>query len=177
MADTPSGVDEPGADEADADEVEEEFEFDRLAGIIGDGVVGAAGGFVGTALMTGVLLIAAQLGAFDTDSFALLTRPIGLEDVGPPVTVGYLIFLANGMVPWPLLFASLKAYLPGGRDPLKGVVFGTVLWTGFVLAFYQGYTGTTFWLYLVLTLVGHWAYGFGLGAVFEYLTTRPESLV
>jgi hypothetical protein len=151
-------------------------EYDRLFGIVADGLIGAAGGLVGTALLTGVLLVAARVGAFRFFSFAFLTEPIGLN-VAAPVTVGYLVFLANGMVPWPLLFAALEKYLPGRRPPVSGIFFGTALWTGFAIGFYEGYAGVTLALYLVLTLVAHWAYGIGLGLVFEYLTERPESLV
>lgn len=172
----------PGADDSgpDADidlELQEVEEFDRLFGIVADGVVGAAGGLVGVALMTVVLIAAESLGAFSRESFASIAVLAGLEGVGPPVAVGYLIFLLGGMVPWPLLFAALKEYLPGNRDPARGVVFGTVLWTGFAPAFYEGYAGLALVLYLALTLVAHWAYGFGLGAVFDYLAKRPDSLV
>jgi hypothetical protein len=169
MADSP-----PDFEDATLEEVEE---YDRLFGILADGVIGAAGGLVGTALLTGVLFVASQAGAFNPESFASLTAPIGLGGVGAPVTVGYLIFLANGMVPWPLLFAALSEYLPGSRPPISGLFFGTALWTGFAIGFYDGYAGTTLWLYLGFTLVAHWAYGFGLGLVFEYLTERPDSLV
>ncbi|MFC6835256.1 DUF6789 family protein [Halomarina ordinaria] len=153
---------------------------DSLKGVIVDGVVGAAGGFVGTALMTVVLLIAQGLGAFETASFADLARLIALQDVlgeGPLQAAGYLIFLAGGMTTWPLLFASVEAYLPGGTMAQRGISFGTVLWTGFVIAFYAGQTGTALYLYVALTLVAHWVYGFGLGLVFTYFSTRPDTLV
>ncbi|MFB6074316.1 MAG: DUF6789 family protein [Haloarculaceae archaeon] len=160
------------------DDLEEnEQEFDRLFGIVADGVVGAAGGLVGTALMTVVLLVAESLGAFHRSAFAGLTELVGLSGYVPPVPFGYVMFLAGGMLPWPLLFASLKGYLPGARDPVKGVYFGAAVWTGFVLAFYTGQTGVALALYLVLTLVAHVVYGVGLGLVFEYLSSRPDSLV
>jgi len=161
----------------EATELEEDSEFDNVVGILADGVVGAAGGLVGTALMTVVLAIGESYGVFSRDGFAVLTRMIGLEGVVPEVTVGYLMFLTAGMVTWPLLFASLKAYLPGGRDPVAGAAFGTALWTGFVFAFWDGYTGLALVGYLAVTLVAHWVYGIGLGAVFEYLSTRPDTLV
>lgn len=175
MVDAPSSVRESSG-EAELDAAEE-TEFDSLYGIVADGVVGAAGGIVGTAMMTVVLLFAESVGAFSRSSFASLTQLVGLEGVVPAVTFGYLLFLAGGMVPWPLLFASLMGYLPGERPPVSGLAFGTALWTGFALAFYEGYTGTALALYLVLTLVAHWAYGLGLGLVFEYLSTRPDTLV
>lgn len=174
MVSAPAGGDEPVRT---AGETGEEFEFDRLAGILADGVVGAAGGMVGMALMTVVLLIAESLGAFSRASFATLTELMGLDGVVPAVTFGYLVFLAVGLVQWPLLFAALKSYLPGASDPAKGVVFGTTLWSGFVIAYYGGYQGTALALYVVLTLIAHWAYGFGLGLVFQYFTTRPDTLV
>lgn len=183
MNDPTSGTDESAGNEEGFDPVvaddglSEREEFDSLFGIIADGVVGAAGGLVGTAAMTVVLLIAESLGAFSRESFAQLAGMVGFDGGLSAVLLGYLIFLAGGMVPWPLLFASLKEYLPGGRDPMKGVVFGTILWTGFVLAFYADYTGLTLVLYAGLTLVAHWVYGFALGAVFDYLATRPDSLV
>lgn len=152
-------------------------EFDRLIGIVADGVVGAAGGLVGTAMMTVVLLVAESFDAFNRQSFADLTELIGLGGYVPEVTFGFLLFLLGGMVPFPLLFASLSEYLPGERMPVNGIFFGTAMWTGFAMAFYDGFTGLALVLYLVLTLLAHWAYGIGLGLVFEYLSTRPDTLV
>ncbi len=156
---------------------EDDNPFDRLAGVIADGVVGAAGGFAGTALMTGILVLASSLGVFSWEAVATLAQPLGLVDVEQSIALGYLIFLFQGMVPWPLLFASLKAYLPGKRDPVTGAVFASFLWTGFVGAFYTGQTGIALVLYLGLTLIAHWAYGFGLGAVFDYFASRPDTIV
>lgn len=153
---------------------------DGVYGIVRDGVVGAAGGFVGTALLTVVLLVGQGFGAFEVGTFASLAVLVGLSGVFSPAVleaVGYLIFLAGGMTTWPLLFASLEAYLPGRTLPERGLAFGTVLWTGFALAFYTGQSGGLLVLYLIVTLVAHWAYGFGLGAVFDYLSNRPETLV
>lgn len=150
---------------------------EELAAIIRDGVVGAAGGLVGTALMTVVLFVGTALGGFKPSSFDALAQLINLDALAPGAPLGYLIFLGGGMTTWPLLFASVEAYLPGTTIRQRGIPFGTVLWTGFVIAFYEGYTGTSLFVYLVSTLVAHWAYGFGLGAVFDYLGNRPDTLV
>lgn len=168
MADTTEYV-EPTGTEAD--------DFDRLFGIVADGVIGAAGGLVGTALMMGVLFVAAQVGAFDMGSFTHLAETLGLGGFDYANLLGILIFFGNGMIPFPLLFASLMEYLPGRRLQVSGMFFGAVLWTGFVFAFYEGYTGLSLALYLGFTFVGHVLYGFGLGQVFEYLSNRPDSLV
>ena len=152
-------------------------EFDSLIGIIGDGVVGAAGGLVGTALATVVLFIADSVGAFDMERLAALTEMVGLTEYVPAVLFGYVLFVLGGTFPWPLLYASLKEYLPGGSDPAKGAWFGGAIWTGFVLAFYSGEAGLMLVGYVVLTLLAHVVYGIGLGLVFNYLATRPDSIV
>ncbi len=156
-----------------------ESEFDSLSGIITDGFIGALGGLVGTAALTAILLVGTTLGAFDLNSFAVLARLTGADALFPsnPAAVGYLIFLGGGMVTWPLLFVSIGSYLPGENYAIRGLSYGFVLWTGFALAFYDGYTGLLLVVYLVLTLLGHVAYGFSLGAVFDYLSKRPTTLV
>ena len=174
MEDTPPGVEDPPVNDDGLTEVEE---FDSLAGILADGVVGAAGGLVGTAMMSVVFLIAQSLGAFNFDDFAILTELVGLTGYVPEVLFGFFLFLGGGIVPWRLRFTSLKAYLPGQSDPISGAFFGGAMWTGFVLAFYTGQSGLTLVLYAVLTLLAHIVYGIGLGAVFNYLSTRPDSIV
>jgi hypothetical protein len=156
-------------------------DFDHFAGILTDGLIGAVGGLVGTAAMTIGLFVASSLDAFDMASFGILADLTGLDALFPAneVAIGFLVFLGGGMLTWPLLFAATAAYLPGATFATKGIPYGFVLWTGFVLAFSQGIAGgaVTLALYAVLTLVSHVAYGFSLGAVFDYLSNRPDTLV
>jgi hypothetical protein len=152
-------------------------DFDHLVGILTDGVVGAISGLVGVALLTGALFLAGEANAFDGSSFATVGGLIGLDAFGPPVLVGFLLFAAHGMVTWPLLFAATGQYLPGDRASVRGMVFGAVLWFGFVPAFYSGQTGMALVVFLALSFVGHLAYGFSLGAVFTYLAKRPPQIV
>jgi hypothetical protein len=93
------------------------------------------------------------------------------------VAVGYLMFLGGGMVIWPLLFAAAGLYLPGDTYAKRGLPYGFVLWTGFAPAFHLEYWGFSLVLYLVLTLIAHFSYGFTLGAVFDYFSNRPDTLV
>lgn len=158
-----------------------EPDFDNLAGIVTDGLIGAAGGMVGTAAMSVGLFIAAALGVFRFEAFAALADLTGLAVIFPgnALALGYLTFLAGGMITWPLLFASVGSYLPGKKFAHKGLPYGFVLWTGFVLAFVEGVPGGTLSLalYAVLTLIAHFAYGFTLGAVFDYFSNRPDTIV
>lgn len=176
MADSPSEF----AADVDVD-VEEgaDPDFDHLAGIVTDGLIGAVGGLVGTAALTVGLFVASTVGAFEFEAFSEIAQIVALDVVFPAnaPAVGFLMFLAGGMVTWPLLFAATGAYLPGRTYALKGLPYGAVLWTGFAMAFYTSQSGIALVLYLVLTFVAHLAYGFTLGAVFDYLGNRPETLV
>lgn len=176
--DSPSGTGDDFGGEVDS---EPEADFDQMAGILTDGIIGSIGGLVGTAAMTVGLLIAETLDAFDMAALSILAELTGLSAIVPlnPLALGYLIFLFGGMVLWPLLFVSAGLYLPGKNFATKGIPFGFVIWTGFVLAFAQGIEGDvgTYALYALLTLLSHFAYGFTLGAVFDYLSGRPETLV
>jgi hypothetical protein len=166
--------------ETDRNELESaEYDSDSVTGIVFDGLIGAVSGAVGTAAMTVVLLVGTTLGGFDVGSFATVVELIGLDAAVPgyTVAVGYLLFLVGGTVMWPLLFASIGRYLPGETWARQGTVFGAVLWTGFVLAFYTGYAGAALAVYVAATFAGHLAYGFCLGAVFDYLGGREEPLV
>lgn len=172
--------------EADTDPVElseemaePEPEFDRMLGIITDGIIGAVGGAVGTAAATVGLLMATSLGAFDFAAFGTLAELTGLGAVVPipPVALGYILFLLGGMITWPLLFASAGRYLPGKTFALKGLPFGFVMWTGFAPAFHGPWADGALALYVVFTFGAHLAYGFSLGSVFDYLSKRPDTLV
>lgn len=150
-----------------------------LAGMVFDGVVGAAAGLAGTALLTVALVAAASLGGFDFGSFLAIADLVGATAVlGPDRAVagGYALFLVSGMTVWPLLLASLARYLPGDSFAVKGAVFGMVLWAWFALAFYDGYAGLSLAVYVLATLLGHLGYGFVLGRVFDYLGGRESTL-
>lgn len=163
----------------EAPEEPAEPDFDHFTGIITDGIIGAVGGAVGTAALTVGLLVAQSIGAFEIAAFDTLTELTGLAFLlpGHPTAIGYLLFLAGGMFTWPLLFASIGSYLPGDNFAIRGIPYGFVLWTGFVMAFHTGQTGISLVLYAVLTLLAHVFYGFTLGSVYDYLGNRPTTLV
>lgn len=156
-----------------------ERETNAMVGIVFDGVVGAVSGAVGMAAMIVILLVASSLGGFDMTSVAMVVELTGINQIAPAYTtlIGYLLFVGGGMVTWPLLFASIGRYLPGETNARQGAFFGLVLWSGFVLAFYTGYTGRALAVYVVFTLLAHLAYGFCLGAVIDYLGGREEPIV
>lgn len=170
--------------EADRETVEVETaepapDFDRLFGVVTDGLIGALGGLVGTVVLTVGLLVGASLGAFDRGAFAVVAELAGATVFVDSnlAAIGFLVFLFGGMTVWPLLLASIGSYLPGDRFALKGIPFGFILWTGFAPSFYTGQSGVFLAIYLVVTFFGHVFYGFTLGSVFDYFSNRPDTLV
>ncbi|MFB6206628.1 MAG: DUF6789 family protein [Haloglomus sp.] len=130
---------------------------------------GVVGGFVGTVLMSGGLVTAALVGVLDPASFGELASLVGLPT--SPV-LGAMLFLVGGTVTWPLLFLAFQEYLPGRLLFETGLVFATLISSGFLVAFYTGQSGLELLGYIGFVLVAHWAYGLGLTVTFQYLRRR-----
>ncbi|WP_148413682.1 DUF6789 family protein [Haloferax sp. KTX1] len=155
-------------------------EPDGLAGGVGSVIqdvsrkasVAAVGGVVGTLLMTGGLGTAVFIGVLDPASFGEIAELVGL-----PATpaLGSVLFLVGGTVTWPLLFLAFREFLPGRLLFERGLVFSTLIWTGFVVAFYTGQQGLGLVGYLAFGLVAHWSYGLGLTVTFQYLRSRQRA--
>jgi len=129
----------------------------------------AIGGFVGTVLMAGGLGTAILIGVFDPVSLVELAELVGLP---PNPLLGVALFLVGGTVTWPLLFLAFSEYLPGRLMFETGLVFATLISTGFMVAFHTGQSGLELVGYLGFVLVAHWAYGLGLTVTFQYLRAR-----
>ncbi|MFB6157966.1 MAG: DUF6789 family protein [Haloferacaceae archaeon] len=129
----------------------------------------AAGGFVGTVLMAGGLGTAAVVGVLSPTSFAEIAELVGFPS--SPL-LGSALFLVGGTVTWPLLFLAFSEFLPGRLLFEKGLVFATIISTGFVVAFYTGQRGLALVGYLGFVIVAHWAYGLGLTVTFQFLRAR-----
>ncbi|SNZ02563.1 hypothetical protein SAMN06269185_0053 [Natronoarchaeum philippinense] len=136
-----------------------------------------AGGLAGLIAMTPVLLgLPALLGLFEADPLVSVTdlgRVIGVQ---PSLLLGLAVFLAGGVIALPLLFTVAGAFLPP-REPraARGIVFATIMWTGFVIAYRPGPRNVV--LFAALSLAGHWVYGYALGAVMERLAYIPEHTI
>jgi cytochrome c oxidase subunit 1 len=123
-------------------------------------VTAGAAGLAGTAAMAPFLLLASLVGALDPAAFAGLAEIVGL---GPSLPLGLVIFVGGGATTFPLLFLTLGPYLPGRTVALRGLVFATVVWTGFVPGYYGGQSGVLLAVFLLVSLAAHWAYGTVLG--------------
>lgn len=136
-----------------------------------------AGGAAGLLAMGPILFaLPAFLRLFRAEplvDLAALGRVLGLE---PSVLLGVVVFAAGGIVGLPLLFVVAGAFLPP-REPraARGITFATIMWTGFVLAFWPGeYAGAIF---LGLSLAAHWVYGYVLGQVMQRFAYIPQHAV
>lgn len=129
----------------------------------------AIGGFIGTFLMTGGIGTAIVIGVLDPASFGEISELVGFSQ-NP--YIGAVLFLVAGTVTWPLLFLAFQEYLPGRRMFETGLVFATLIATGFSVAFFTGQTGLALVGYLIFVFVAHWAYGLGLTVTFQYLKSR-----
>ncbi|WP_410767372.1 DUF6789 family protein [Haloferax sp. DFSO60] len=134
----------------------------------------AVGGIIGTLLMTGGLGTAVLIGVLDPGSFGEIAELLGLP-ASP--TLGALLFLVGGTVTWPLLFLAFSDFLPGRLLFERGLVFATLISTGFAIAFYTGQQGLALIGYLAFVLVAHWSYGLGLTVTLQFLRRRqrPET--
>jgi cytochrome c oxidase subunit 1 len=116
--------------------------------------------------MSGGLITAILVGVLDPASFGEIAELVGLP-ASP--AIGAVLFLVGGTVTWPLLFLAFSDYLPGRLLFETGLVFATLISSGFAIAFYTGQSGLAFVGYLTFVLVSHWAYGVGLTVTFQYL--------
>ncbi|QLD89445.1 hypothetical protein HWV07_10550 [Natronomonas salina] len=131
-------------------------------------LVSFLGGAAGLLAMVPVLFaLPALLGLFRAEPLvevAELGRVLGVE---PSLALGAVVFALGGVVALPLLFVVAAAFLPP-REPryARGITFATIMWTGFVIAFWPGeYAGVIF---LGVSLAAHWAYGYVLGRVTDH---------
>jgi len=162
----------PTADEEAAELTDVESLGELFVAVLWDGVIGAIAGAAGSVVILGTILLASLAGGFDFDSFATVAEILSLDIVlsaDATFWAGVVIFVVGGMTTLPLLLATLGAYLPGRNYAAKGLVFGGVMWTGFVLAYYAGYGGFALVAYLVATFVGHLGYGFVTGWMMDNL--------
>jgi len=122
------------------------------------------GGVFGTAAFVTVFAIAEVLSAFTLRSFDRLAELAGTP--GEPI-VGFVLFVAVGVVAWPFAYLSLDAYLPGPSRVLRGVAFSLPLWVGYVVVF--GTAARSLVGYAVVALVAHIVYGAAIGLAYDRL--------
>jgi cytochrome c oxidase subunit 1 len=135
--------------------------------------VAVGAGTVATVAMAPLFTLAWWAGALDPAAFAGLAELLGL---GPSLPVGAFVFVGGGAIPLALVFLAWAGFLPGSTLAARGMVYATIVWTGFALAFYAGQAGSTLALYLVLTLAAHWTYGAVLGYLYGRVATIPAAL-
>lgn len=166
---------------AETDAPSLDTEDNILYEVVVDGVFGAVAGFAGTVVLTAFLLASSLLGGFQFENFAATTEILLLDPFLGRLSavVGYVIFVIGGSVVWPLFLASMGTYLPGKRFATKGAIFGVIVWPGFLLGFGDVLSTTTvgYAAFAAFSLVGHAAYGWVMGDVFDRLYTAERPVI
>lgn len=139
---------------------------EMAAVVLWDGVIGAVAGAGGNVVVLTTLFVASRLGGFDTASFTVAAEMLGLDAVlsgNGLFLAGLGLFVVGGLTVLPLLLVTLGSFLPGRRYATRGLVFGAIVWTGFVLAYNAGFAGLDLIVYVVMTFLGHLGYGYVTG--------------
>jgi hypothetical protein len=126
-----------------------------------------SGGIAGTAVLSLLMIFLEVQTRSQIEIFHVIARFVGLPD---HLVIGFALFVAAGILAWPLLFIALEPYIPRGPDPAaRGVVFAFVLWVAFAITGRGSIGWPLIIIYVGLTLLAHLAYGFTLGAVYARL--------
>ncbi|ELZ23192.1 hypothetical protein C475_16124 [Halosimplex carlsbadense 2-9-1] len=126
-----------------------------------------AAGAVGTMVMSGALAIFEIQTRYAIGIFAAIARFVRVPD---NLFAGFVVYALVGTVAWPLLFVSLKPYVPLDLDPaVAGMLFALPLWIAFAIVGRGDVTGAIVVLFVAFTLIAHLVYGFVLGAVYASL--------
>lgn len=126
------------------------------------------GSLVAGAVATATITVLLFLGDAATRASLRPFERLG-EFVGAGGLAGFAVFAVVGVVAWPLLYLSFLEFIPGDTAAARGVLFGVVLWVGFVTAFLPSGSWPTILVFDALALVAHLGYGFALGSVFGRL--------
>ncbi|WP_436927033.1 DUF6789 family protein [Halosimplex amylolyticum] len=124
-------------------------------------------GAVGTMVMSAALAIFEVQTRYAIGIFGAIARFVRMPD---SLFLGFVVYALVGIVAWPLLFVSLKPYVPLDLDPaVAGMLFAVPLWIAFAIVGRGDVTGAIVVLFVGFTLLAHLAYGFVLGAVYASL--------
>jgi len=104
-------------------------------------------------------------------------------ELGSPMAafLTYFWFGVLFVVAWPLIFGAITWGLPGESGILHGLVFGVVLWSGYVVVLLfdvrlMGETVAENLPMLLVTLGAYVVYGLVLGGVYDYLAEHRTFL-
>jgi len=144
-------------------------------------------GAVGTVLMSPLLVgIPIALGLFQVEPlvrFASVGAFFGLQPsiigpvlgVSPNLLIGVVLFVLGGVLFLPVQFLIVGAFLPPESPRyLRGVVFMSLWWVGFLTAFWPDGGLLTLGVFLAVSLLGHWVYGVTVGYLLDRFGGIPQ---
>lgn len=138
-----------------------------------DDVSAIAGGFLGTAVITVLLVVFDTVAPVTIDPFTRIAAFVGTDNT----LLGLAIFFGLGTFAWSFLFVTLGRFLPGRTGVGRGIVFSLFLWVGFASTFTPGTPLLELALFLGFTLLIHVVYGFTMGSVYERFADHDIEIV
>jgi uncharacterized membrane protein YagU involved in acid resistance len=132
---------------------------------------GMLAGLIATLVLSGILLLKAQLGLWPELNLIRL-----LVSLGSIQTVAaWMDHFIVGVVVWGLLFAAFDSLWESRAYWLKGLIFGVFAWLMMMVLFMPlakaGWFGTRIGSYAAMVTLGmHLIYGLVLGVVYGLLT-------
>lgn len=129
-----------------------------------DRVTALASGAFATAAMLATVSLAEVVAGYRV----LVYRVFG-GVVTIPETLGLVVFVACGVLVWPIVFLTIGEKLAPGREAMHGVVLALVLWIAFFVALVPAFDVTEVFPFIAVSLLAHLVYGLVLGTAFERL--------
>jgi len=135
----------------------QDIRLNRVAGAM-------LGGATGIAVMSVVFLMLEVETREQVRAFDAVARYVGMPG---NTFVGFIVFALTGIIAWPLLFVAIEPYLPFEDSPSNGMILGAVLWVAFFILGRGTISGPLLAVFAGFTLLGHFAYGFLLGSLYD----------
>ncbi|WP_051997637.1 DUF6789 family protein [Paraglaciecola polaris] len=143
---------------------------------------GIIAGFVGTLVLTGLMMIKKNMGVLPTLDPVHMLSTMAAEKMGTQVslTTGWIMHFAIGAFAWGGAFAVFNRALPGRSQIGKGIVLGIGAWLLMMIGPMPMSGAGLFGLSIgimapIMTLILHIVFGAVMGFTFAKLLGNPQS--
>ncbi|GAC24271.1 hypothetical protein GMES_1975 [Paraglaciecola mesophila KMM 241] len=139
-------------------------------------VKGIIAGFVGTLVLTGLMMVKKNMGVMPELDPIHMMSTMAAEKMGTQIslTTGWIMHFVLGSVAWGGAFAVFNGILPGGSQVARGMTFGILAWLLMMIGPMPMSGAGLFGLSMgimapVMTLILHLVFGAAMGFTFAKL--------
>ncbi len=140
------------------------FEFDGRTAAVDDRLIAVTSGVLATAAMLSFLWVADAFTPYRLQAHLTIAGFLGA-----PPNVGLALFVATGVVVWPLVFFAVGQELAPDSELSRGIVLSLILWIAFAVAFFPTFDLGESMTFVLVSLLAHLVYGAVLGLSFDRL--------